>query len=795
MARERKIVGIWPNGDGTMAPPVADGPGIDARDAGGDAVPITVVADDPPAPTPLETPVATSDGRLWDDNGALSEPALRPSFPWVATILALLGIAWLVWFAASVTANFSSPPAMASLPTTVATAAIPLVGLMLAWLLFDRGSVRSMQRHLRLLASLREEQHLLTDRLAMIDRHWQAAQATLSLRADQFAVVTLENGRCIEETAAAVEGRMREVAGAAALVTQQGENALRQMDGLSVALPKVDEVAQRAAENFRSAGQSAYQYGGQLEERIAALQAEASEAERAISTVEAAMTQRVAAMGEVAELAVATANGAADSFSRSLETQRDAALAMLADLAAAQESGTEQVEARMAEARHRLSAASEGQLAALTSGVTDAETRTTALAQAMERGVAQSQAATVTLSNLAADLGARMAAFETEAEARLATVARLFDTLQNGFDALSQSTDGGNARAEQLIARVGDYAAALEAATRQVDSAMPEALARLGEHVAASTASLAALPLLIDASSGNAGAVLGKLHEAEVVLERQALSMAAFDRSVADMLDAQAQAVDRLAETVVALDRDIRLLTSEAAPALAAGVEASEQTATAAAARARAAIGEAASGSAGDIERVIAEAIDGATGDAVANRIGAIGEAAERAVAAANAASDRLMRQLITIADSSAAIEARLGEVSASVAAHDRDTLARQMALTSEALQSTAVDMTRILSTEIADQAWDAYLKGDRGIFARRAVRLLTATEAKEVLRRYQDEDEFRGLVNRYIHDFEAMLRGVMDTRDGSALAVTLLSSDIGKVYVALAQAIERLRG
>lgn len=789
MARERKIVGIWPNGDGVTAS-VSHASGNEVGDAGSDAVPITVIAD---APSP-ELTATTSDTRLWDESGALAEETMRPGFPWIAATLTLVGTAWLFWFVASVTANFSIQPPVATLPTAVATAVVPLIALMLAWLLFDRGSERSIQRHLRLLATMREEQHLLTDRLAMIDRHWQVAQATLSTRADQFAIVTIENGRRIEETAAAVEGRMREVAGAAALVTQQGETALRHMDGLSVALPKVDEVAQRAAENFKAAGQSAYQYGGQLEERIAALQAESNEAERAISAVDAAMAIRADALGEAAALAVSTATAAAASFGSTLEDQRDAALAMLADLATAQASGTEQVEARMAEARSRLNAASEEQLAALAAGVGDAEARTAALALAMERGVAQSQAATVTLGNLAADLGARMAAFETEAEARLATVARLFETLQSGFDTLSQSTDGGNARAEQLIARVAEYAAALEAATRQVDISMPEALARLGEHVAASAQSLSALPTLIDASAGNAGAVLGKLHEAEVVLERQAVSMAAFDRSVADTLDAQAIAVSRLAETVTALDRDIRALTSEAAPALAAGVEASEQSATAAAARARAAIGEAASGSAGDIERVIAEAIDGATGGAVANRIGAIGEAAERAVAAANAASDRLMRQLITIADSSAAIEARIGEVSATVAGHDRDTLARQMALTSEALQSTAVDMTRILSTEIADQAWDAYIKGDRGIFARRAVRLLTATEAKEVLRRYQDEDEFRGLVNRYIHDFEAMLRGVMDTHDGSALSVTLLSSDIGKVYVALAQAIERLR-
>ena len=58
----------------------------------------------------------------------------------------------------------------------------------------------------------------------------------------------------------------------------------------------------------------------------------------------------------------------------------------------------------------------------------------------------------------------------------------------------------------------------------------------------------------------------------------------------------------------------------------------------------------------------------------------------------------------------------------------------------------------------------------------------------------YDDDAEFRDHVNRYIHDFEAMLRQILSTRDGHALGVTLLSSNMGKLYVALAQAIERLR-
>ena len=94
----------------------------------------------------------------------------------------------------------------------------------------------------------------------------------------------------------------------------------------------------------------------------------------------------------------------------------------------------------------------------------------------------------------------------------------------------------------------------------------------------------------------------------------------------------------------------------------------------------------------------------------------------------------------------------------------------------------------------MADPAWAAYLKGDRGIFTRAAVRLLDGGENRAIARLYRNDDTFRDRVSHYIHDFEGMLRQILATRDGEALGVTLLSSDMGKLYVALAQAIERLR-
>ena len=163
-------------------------------------------------------------------------------------------------------------------------------------------------------------------------------------------------------------------------------------------------------------------------------------------------------------------------------------------------------------------------------------------------------------------------------------------------------------------------------------------------------------------------------------------------------------------------------------------------------------------------------------------------------MAAAQKATDRLMRQMLTISETSAALEARIADAREEVETADHANFARRVALLVESLNSTAIDVTKILSNEVTDTAWASYLRGDRGIFTRRAVKLLDVAQAREIARHYEAEPEFRDQVNRYIHDFEAMLRNVLATRDGTPLSVTLLSSDTGKLYVALAQAIERLR-
>ena len=119
---------------------------------------------------------------------------------------------------------------------------------------------------------------------------------------------------------------------------------------------------------------------------------------------------------------------------------------------------------------------------------------------------------------------------------------------------------------------------------------------------------------------------------------------------------------------------------------------------------------------------------------------------------------------------------------------------ARRVSLLMDSMHSAAIDVGKILSDEVDDKAWAAYLKGERGIFTRRAVQLIGGSETKAIRAQYEADPEFQESVNRYVHDFESMLRRVMAERDGGMIAVTLMSSDMGKLYAALAQAIDPSR-
>lgn len=187
-------------------------------------------------------------------------------------------------------------------------------------------------------------------------------------------------------------------------------------------------------------------------------------------------------------------------------------------------------------------------------------------------------------------------------------------------------------------------------------------------------------------------------------------------------------------------------------------------------------------------------ALEAAMGGRADELVAELESAVARAATASREAAVNLRDQLARVDELAGNLERRVGHARERAEEQVDSDFARRAALITESLNSVAIDIAKSLSADVGDTAWAAYLRGDRGIFTRRAVTLLDGIEARSIVQHYESDHDFRENVNHYIHDFEAMLRGLLSTRDGNALGVTLLSSDMGKLYVAMAQAIERLR-
>ena len=189
-----------------------------------------------------------------------------------------------------------------------------------------------------------------------------------------------------------------------------------------------------------------------------------------------------------------------------------------------------------------------------------------------------------------------------------------------------------------------------------------------------------------------------------------------------------------------------------------------------------------------------AEAIEKAVKERAAEAAAQLEKAAADAAGLSREATIQLRDQLAKVAELTSNLEQRVNYARERAEEQVDNDFSRRVALITESLNSNAIDIAKALSTDVSDTAWEGYLRGDRGIFTRRAVSLLDANDTKTIQQIFERDTDFREHVSRYIHDFEAILREVLSTRDGNALGVTLLSSDMGKLYVALAQAIDRLR-
>jgi hypothetical protein len=676
----------------------------------------------------------------------------------------------------------------------VASASAPLVLLGLLWALFGRSSRRETQRYIAAVREMRAESAALAAILTIQAAKIAENRAALSEESARLMSLGDEASNRIGRVTSTLARESAELERKAQAVDAAAAAARVDIGVMLSDLPKAEEQARAAAEAMKAAGLGAHEQALGLEGQLAALAAQSRQADEAaggaaqrlgahLAQIESGagaaaerMTEAAAQMNAAVDGAMARAAESVDQTRSGLEAQGQAMLAMIEQSRAAfEEAGAESTRG-LAE---RLDLA--GQKIEMLAG----------------RLASQDQASRALLTNIGRqidEIGRRIAEVGEIGDGQNQRLEGSLATLRDSAAALQLELADGDAKSEALGARAQALNAALGALAGRLRDELPPAMAGL-EIQAEQTATAAARVTGEMTAMRDAAEVAARRTDASeesLARQRQALDalLAALDAGAREAEDKLATLSRLVAET----DGAAAQLVRDTGPELVETLVRVRESAAQAAAHAREAIAAVIPESVNALVGATRGAIADAAAGPVKAQLAEIGEASHLALATAKAASERLTRQLLVIGETAAAIEARIAEDREAREVKDAQALSQRVSLLIDALNSTAIDVSKILSNEATDAAWAAYLKGDRGVFTRRAVRLLDSGEAREILRHYEEEPEFRDQVNRYIADFEALLRRVLAGADGSALAITLLSSDMGKLYVALAQAIERLR-
>jgi hypothetical protein len=725
---------------------------------------------------------------------AYADPVARPWGAWLlGAFLILLALGWTaasVWTVRDTALSFTIPQGLSWL----ASLSMPLVLLGIAWLLLGQTPRRETERFTRAVAALRNESGALESILAIVAARLEENHSRLTNEAAKLMSLGDEASDRLGRVTHYLAKETATLDRKAEALETAAQAARIDIGVLLHDLPRAEEQARMVADAMKSAGLTAHEQAGALEGQLSALVARGREADDVVggaaqrlgahlariesTSASAATRMDDAALGMTAAVdgTMARAADAVDAARSSLEAQGAAMLAMIEQSRAALDRAGEDAGRNLAQRLEHIG----GKIETLASHL-----------------AAQDAASHALVTGLAKEFGEldeRFAAFIHTGAGGTDRLAQSLGTMRVSVEDLSIELNGGHRRAADLIERGNEMARAFGIVAGQLTGELPEALARVEDQAGRAGATAAAMVPAVDAIQASAEAAAARLGEAEASLTRQREGLdALIARLDQGVLGAEEQ-LRTLGAAIGEADGAATRLAADTGPELVDALVRVREAATQAAERAREAISAVIPQSAAALGEAARRAVGQAITGSVEQQMGQLAVISQRAVEVARRASERLTRQMLTIGETTATIEARIEEERTERAEHENNGFARRASLLIESINSTAIDVTKILSNEVTDSAWASYLKGDRGVFTRRAVRLLDSGEARAIAQHYEEEPEFREQVNRYIHDFEAMLRPILADRDGSVMGITLLSSDMGKLYVALAQAIERLR-
>ncbi|MGP1353188.1 MAG: hypothetical protein ACTS1Z_07680 [Parasphingopyxis sp.] len=721
------------------------------------------------------------------------EPALAERLPTIAIIV--LAIAWTGFAGwAAYSSMAAEAPSLTQIANWIAIGSVPLALLGVAWLLTQRTSRREAMQFGRTSEAMRAEARRLDNAMAVVSAQLSEIRDGVSVETDRLLAL----GDDAAGRLRAVSDMMREASETieqkSGILDRATKSAREDVDVLMTDLPRAEQQARAVSSGIREAGVNAHEQAAALDTQLLTLKSRGEEAQGIANGAAQSLAANLARIEGVAEVSAAKLATTGDEINAVVDGILERSSTAVEDTRKVVDEIGSALTAMVENARSNFSQEGEEAAAALDERIA---ATTAALAAFDERLNAQREATAGTLGDLDTGLGdieGRLANLSTDGAEHARKLSAEIAGLSEDMTALGESIGGNDAATERLIARAAEVKAALDLSAESLSEALPQAFADTEQRAADLKAAIADIAPELDALKQLADDTRSFIGVTGESLDEQRTAVAAFVDQVGDRITAMRADITSIEDGLNHSAEQAESIADGAAPRLIETLMEVRETADQAAEKARAAFGEVIPQSAAAISEATQAAMTEALGENVESRIAQLIATSEQATSLAQEAMAALDTKIGEIESRSSALESQLRAAEADAEEASLDGFARQVTLLIESLNSTAIDVSKILSNEVTDTAWAAYLKGDRGIFSRRAVRLLDTGEAREIVAQYENNGEFREQVNRYVHDFEAMLRRVITARDGAPLAVTLLSSDNGKLYVALAQAIERLR-
>lgn len=749
-------------------------------------------SNDPATSDVDETNEVTSFEASSDDNEAEEypdyweeEPAARR--PWgkivIATLLLLATAAWTGFFLWVHQSVIVAAPLPARISQLIVEWSAPTAVLALAWLLVMRMSSTEARRFGDVAALLRTESEALEQRMRTVNGEIALARSFLAENAKELESVGRVSAQKLTEAAEQLNTALHDSDERAKMLQVASNAAVTNLEQLRNHLPVVTSAAKDATNQIGIAGNTAH---GQIQTIIDALKQMDERAATAGTALET-LNSRIDTSSQALENNL---TGASEHFAQSVENSEQRANLLLANLS----SGVTDAERRLMQTSERLDdrmAASHQRLEGNLTSLSEAIAHLEAVSDAQD-----STARTLleSVKSSLAECRAEVARFGDDASDQIAKLAFAVSALGESGEELDKRLASTKDQTQTLIAKTDDLRSGIEAMAEASEGTLAPKIDRITSLFAETREAFAVLNGELSTAENGTETLVQAVATLEENVATQSTAIEQLNSQSETYLTSQQEQVDILSAAIVHTRSTLEELSGIANEQLVAALLRVRETTKQAAEASRKIVDEELSAVADKLNERGRLAISAAVDDQVKALDTAMREAFDRNLALASDVEERIASQLQRVDEMAANLEHRVQEAHSSFGAIDDDGFARRMALLTESLNSAAIDVAKILSNEVTDTAWAAYLKGDRGVFTRRAVRLLDSGEAKIIAAHYDDDAEFREHVNRYIHDFESMMRVLLSTRDGNAIGVTLLSSDVGKLYVALAQAIERLR-